>query len=372
MSGDVRRIVGTGWLPATLAVLAVVEMAVLRPNRWAAGAALEVVACLALCARRRLVLVSPLVALAMIVLVPVLGTPLDVPTAPLAVSAFAFFSLGRYVGDRRAGFGFALVLVGIWVDYRWFDDREHGLSDVVFVLVLALPPFVLGLLLRRLAEQNTELRRTQDLVRHQAAREERDRIARELHDVVAHSVSAMVVQTAAAQDLVRVDPDRAERVLADVAATGRRALAETGRLLHVVRDSDDELGLAPTPGLAQVPELVDRFRAQGLALDVDVRLAPPAAGLPAGIDVSVYRIVQEVLTNALRYGADRRATLSIVGTGTELRIRASNVQGDVAGVGGGLGLLGMAERVEMLGGTLSHGVTPDGTFELSATLPVTP
>ena len=128
-------------------------------------------------------------------------------------------------------------------------------------------------------------------------RAERDRIARELHDVIAHSVSAMVVQTAAAQDLVRTDPDRAERVLADVADTGRRALAETGRLLHVIRDDADELGLAPAPGLADLPALVEAFRASGLTVDLDVREPLPA--LPVGVDVSAYRIVQEALTNAL-------------------------------------------------------------------------
>ncbi len=116
------------------------------------------------------------------------------------------------------------------------------------------------------------------LVTREAVRAERDRIARELHDVIAHSVSAMVVQTAAAQDLVRTDPDRAERVLRDVADTGRRALVETGRLLHVIRDDADELGLNPAPGVADLDRLVQEFRAEGLDVDlsVDDGLAPAA------------------------------------------------------------------------------------------------
>ena len=91
-----------------------------------------------------------------------------------------------------------------------------------------------------------------------------------MHDVIAHSISAMVVQTAAAQDLVRTDPERAEAVLADVADTGRQAIAETGRLLHVLRDDEDELGLEPAPGLADLPGLVAAFRASGLDVDVEV------------------------------------------------------------------------------------------------------
>src|SRR5690349_23804590 len=105
-----------------------------------------------------------------------------------------------------------------------------------------------------------DLERQQELVRQQAVREERGRIARELHDVIAHSVSAMVVQTAAAQDLVRTDPARAEGVLRDVADIGRRALVETGRLLHVIRDDSDELGLDPAPGVADLERLVQEFR----------------------------------------------------------------------------------------------------------------
>ena len=138
-------------------------------------------------------------------------------------------------------------------------------------------------------------------IRDQAVRDERDRIARELHDVIAHSVSAMVVQTAAAQDLVRIQPDRAAELLESVAEAGREALAETGRLLHLLRDEADELGLRPVPGLADVPGAgrdVPRGRAGGRA-SVDL----PERPVPGGVDVSAYRVVQEALTNALKHGA---------------------------------------------------------------------
>jgi signal transduction histidine kinase len=368
MSPRVRRAAGVVWLPALLAVLGIVEMATLRPPMWGSGVAFEVAACGLLCARRRLPLAAPLGAMTMMVLIPILGTPLDQPALPIAIWALSFFSLGRYVGDLRTILGFALVMVGVFVDYRWFDDRAHNLSDVVFVAVLAAPPFVLGQLMRRLHEQKQALLEAQELVRAQAVRDERDRIARDLHDVIAHSVSAMVVQTAAAQDVVRSDPDRAEAILADVADTGRRALAETGRLLHVVRDTADELGLEPAPGLAQVPDLVDRFRLGGL--QVDLEIDEPLPVLPAGLDVSAYRIVQEALTNALRYAADSTVRLAVRSDPEVVSIRAANAVHGGRAQGSGLGLLGMGERIAVLGGTLTHGIRTDGRFELEATLPV--
>ena len=368
MSPGARRVAGAVWLPALLAALGVIEMASLRPSMWGSGAAAEVVACGLLCGRRRWPLTAPLGAMTILVLIPVLGTPLDQPAMPIAVWALAFFSLGRYVGDLRTVLGFALAMGGVFVDYRWFDDRAHNLSDFVFVGVLAAPPFVLGQLMRRLHEQKQALEEAQEQVRLAAIRDERDRIARDLHDVIAHSVSAMVVQTAAAQDVVRSDPARAESILADVADTGRRALAETGRLLHVIRDTADELGLEPSPGLAQVPELVDRFRMDGLRVDLDVDETLP--DLPAGLDVSAYRIVQEALTNALRYAADGTVRLAVRSVPGAVSILAANAANGVASHGSGLGLLGMGERVAVLGGSLTHGIGADGRFELEATLPV--
>jgi len=360
------------WLPGLIAALAVAEMVALQVSNWGLGAAVEAVDCLVLVARRIYGLLAPTIAMLAVLLLPMLGTPLDEPSVPIAILALSFFALARYLPDLRGLYGFVLVLGVLFVDYHSFDNRDHNWSDVIFVLALASPPYVLGRVMRRVSEQNQALERAQGIVREQAIRDERDRIARELHDVIAHSVSAMVVQTAAAQELVRTDPDGAEAVLADVAATGRRALAETGRLLHVIRDSAGELGLSPAPGIAQVAELVQRYRADGLA--VDLRMDEPLPTLPAGVDVSAYRIVQEALTNALRYSVDRAATLSVSGTPTRLRIHAVNRcngrGGRESGQGSGLGLVGMQERVSVLGGTLAYGASTPGVFEVVATLPV--
>jgi signal transduction histidine kinase len=357
------------WLPVVLAVIAVVEMATLDVSRWGLGAAIEAAACAVLVVRRLHGLLAPTASMIAVLVMPMFGIALDEPTMPIAILALSFYALARYVADLRGLVGVAVVGVTTYVDYHWFDDRHHNWSDVIFVLVIGLPPYVLGRLMRRLSEQRDALERAQEIVRAQAIRDERDRIARDLHDVIAHSVSAMVVQTAAAQDAVRTDPDRAERILADVADTGRRALAETGRLLHVIRDTADELGLEPTPGLAQVPDLVDRFRADGLR--VDLELGEPLPELPAGLDVSAYRIVQEALTNALRYAADGSVRLAVRAGPGAVSIRAANAANGTASQGSGLGLLGMGERVAVLGGTLTHGVREHGSFELEAILPVT-
>jgi len=353
-------------VPAALALLGAFELTAMRYDGWVTGIALELVACLLLVLRHRWPLVAGTVAPVVTLLMPWVGPQMDEAATPILILALAIYTLGRRVVDLRGLAGVGVVLLLLALDYTAVDARVHDWTDVIFVGGLVAPPYVFGRITRRLAEQKDVLEQNQELVRRAAVRDERDRIARELHDVIAHSVSAMVVQTAAAQDLVRTAPDTAERVLADVAETGRRALAETGRLLHVIRDDADELGLSPAPGLADLPALVDEFRASGLEVDLHVDEMPP---LPAGVDVSAYRIVQEALTNALRYGADRTAALHLTRTSDGLSIEASNVAGTRPSSGSGLGLLGMAERVSVLGGRLTHGVR-DGRFVLAATLPV--
>lgn len=357
-------------LPAGLAVLLAIETVALDPPHIGAILAVEVAGCAALYWRRRFTLLACLVSGWLLAVSPFLGDEMNEQAAPLLVIAVVCYSLARWPADHRGLLVVAAILLGITGDYLFTDERDNNITDVFFVMTILLPPYVVGRIARKLAVQTEQLVRQQDLVREVAIRDERDRIARELHDVIAHSVSAMVVQTAAAQDLVRRDPDRAEAILADVADTGRRALAETGRLLHVIRDTEGELGLAPAPGLAQVPDLVERFRADGLR--VDLQVDEPLPTLPAGVDVSAYRIVQEALTNALRYSSDGAASLTLGGSPAALRIRAANRCNGRTGQGSGLGLVGMQERVSVLGGTLTHGAVGDGVYEVDATLPVGP
>jgi len=365
-----KRWASTDWLvPALLAVLALTEIASLNPDSWLAAAVVETAACFALVWRRTHPIESCVVASLLNLSIPWFGPQLDELATPIFVWVVASYSLARWFGGYRGLAGLAVILLGVAADYLFVDQRDHNVTDVVFVLSLLLPPYIFGRLARRFAEQAALLEQQQEIIRREAVRGERDRIARELHDVIAHSVSAMVVQTAAAQDLVRTDPDRAMGLLESIADIGRQALAETGRLLHLIRDDSDELGLRPAPGLAELPSLLETFRAGGLDVEASIRL--PAEPLAGGVDVSAYRVVQEALTNALKYGDDGGAALSINGSRTELHIRATNRSGKDAASGSGLGLLGMAERVGLLGGTISHG-TRDGEFVLDVLLPLAP
>lgn len=357
-------------VPATVTALGVLELSLVHPEGWMRGIAIEVLAGALLVWRRAVPLLTCTLAAVIVLVMPWAGPQLDDVAAPILLLALVCYSLARWIADLRGTIGLAVILLAFLASYLLLDTRVHDLTDVVFVGTLAIPPYVVGRIARKLAEQNALLSRQAELIRDQAVREERDRIARELHDVIAHSVSAMVVQTAAAQDLVRADPDRAGALLASVADTGRRALAETGRLLHLVRDTTDELGLSPAPGLGDVPGLVERFREDGLVVEATLDL--PRQAVPGGVDVSAYRVVQEALTNALKHGAGP-VRLSVDAAGEQVRITCSNPVGQrrTEVTGSGLGLQGMAERVEMLGGTLRHGES-GGRFEVDLVIRLAP
>ena len=354
-------------VPASIYALGVVELLSVQPGGWHWALLLEGLACALLVLRRRFPLVSGIAATYVVLSMPWAGTELNDVSAPILVMAVSSYSFARWIAGYRGLLGIAAVLLVLASDYMFADDRMHDISDVVFALALLSPPYVFGRVVRRLADQSEQLRRQQELIRDQAVREERDRIARELHDVIAHSLSAMVVQTAAAQDLVRLDPARAVELLDNVADTGRRALAETGRLLHLIRDDGDELGLRPAPGLADLPALVADFRAHGLDVAADLDL--PAVPLTGGIDVSAYRVVQEALTNALKY-ADGPVRLRVAARPDRLVISCANRVGRAHAPGSGLGLQGMAERVSLLGGTLRTGDNPETGFVLDVDIPL--
>lgn len=345
------------------------ELVVLRPEGWRWALVINAVACALLALRRRSPLVIGTTAPIVLLSTALLGAEVDDTSAPILILAVSIYTLARWRRDLRGLIGLAVIALAIFVGYRTSDPRVNDISDFFFVFAVLIPPYVFGRVVRRMADQKALLEDREELVTREAVRAERDRIARELHDVIAHSVSAMVVQTAAAQDLVRTDPARAESVLREVADTGRRALAETGRLLHVIRDDANELGLTPTPGVADLEALVAQFRDAGL--DVELELDAGLPSLPAGIDVSAYRIVEEALTNALRHGTGT-VSLQVTSSGSGVAIRVTNPSaGARTSRGSGLGLRGMTERVSMLGGTLTHR-TSDGHFELAATLPGDP
>jgi signal transduction histidine kinase len=201
---------------------------------------------------------------------------------------------------------------------------------------------------------------------------ERARIARELHDVVAHHMSMIAVRTETAPYRLGDLPETARIEFAEISQASREALTEMRRLLGVLRSDEPELPTAPQPGMADLPELVASARTAGAEVTLDVDITLPE--LPAAVDVSAYRIVQEALTNAARHspGAPVRVVVGRTAGGLSLSVRNGPARAAVAppGPGPGHGVRGMRERVAMLGGALRAGPTADGGFEVSATLPL--
>jgi signal transduction histidine kinase len=352
----VRRLLADVGIPVALAVVGMVEMFSLGlANPWP-GILVEWVACAALVVRRRHPVVTAAVVLAALLVQGFVGVPRNGPSAPVVYLLLACYSLGRWA-QWRVGVPAVLVMVAAILAIPVSDGgRSLEFGDVTFVLALAGPAYGLGLLVRRLADRNAalervteELRHERELVRQQAATAERSRLTRELHDVIAHSVTAMVVQASAADAVLESDPARARKALQEVAETGRRALAETGQVLRVVRDEEGDPGLDVETRLTDVEALVDRFRQQGLA--VDYRLDGSLDRLPAPQDLSGYRIVREMLANALRHAQGPAVSLRIRRGDDDLLIESTN---DALGGprGDGLGLVGMRERAQLLGGTL--------------------
>jgi signal transduction histidine kinase len=207
----------------------------------------------------------------------------------------------------------------------------------------------------------------------QAAADEKARIARELHDVIAHSVSVIVVQAGAAGDVFDTHPDQARTALHAIESTGREALAELRRLLGAVvpGEAESPSALAPQPGLGRLDELAGQVRAAGLDVAVTVDGLPPA--LPAGIDLSAYRIVQEALTNTLRHARARSVEVTIRGRSGAVEIEVvDDGRPPRTSDGAGFGIIGMRERATVLGGTLEAGPTAHGGFRVHALLPLDP
>jgi signal transduction histidine kinase len=271
---------------------------------------------------------------------------------------FAVWALARTRPPARSLPGLAALLLMAAVNFLLISS-----GDSLFVLVVAVGVWALAEAARSRQEAIAEAAR-------RAQSDERARIARELHDVIAHSVSVMVVQAGAADDVFDSRPDQARAALRSITTTGRETLGELRRMLGAVRPGDELETPPPQPGLARLDDLTAPLKAAGL--DVVVTNIGTPAALPAGVDLSAYRIVQEALTNTLRH---TRATAAEV----TLRYDAEAVEIDVVDDGrgpatrasaSGFGLVGMRERVAVLGGTLEAGPTAHGGYRVHARLPL--
>ena len=352
-------------IAAAVTVVAQLETWLTEPRAAYAGAALAMTVPLAW--RRA----APLTVLGL-VFVPLFamelaGNPLDAGYI-LLVLIVAFVSVGSVPDRRRAVAGLALGL-GLMIILFALEAGSTLVGDVVFVGGLLTAAWVLATVLRERSDRADRLVVERDERAAAAVEEERARIARELHDVVAHAVSVVAVQAGSLRRRLRHErPDEAEELRA-IEETAREALGEMRRMLGLLRADDAGPALTPQPGLGQIDRLVEQVRDTGLAVEV-AREGEPRP-LPPGVDLAAYRIVQEALTNVLkhagpaharvtvRYG-DRDVGLEIVDDG-----RGQGLNGD----GGGHGLVGMRERVALYGGTLEAQPAPGGGFRVQARLP---
>jgi signal transduction histidine kinase len=323
------------------------------------------------------------VAACAVIFVAACAVPHLVPSIVFATAIFAVFSAVLYSPHRELAIGVALA--GAIATVLTFPESLPDIPERYTALIVAVPTVAAGLgireLRRRVGDSAARLHKVQ--AEHEAATRraielERARIASELHDVVTHNVSVMMVQAGAARKVLgspREDAtDLAEDALLAVEASGRTAMGELRHLLSLLAPpatgSGDDAPLNPQPGLADVSALVGRVSAAGLPVELHSSLPP--GGLPPGLDLAVYRVVQEGLTNVLRHSGEAPTVVRISGRLGQLVITVSD---DGHGTGGdsgepGRGLLGLRERVGLYGGKVDAGPRPGGGWRLRATIPL--
>jgi signal transduction histidine kinase len=301
----------------------------------------------------------------------------------------AIYSVAAY-GDRWVALaGLAVAELG-WAAVQLTPGRFEALAPGRFEALLAwvgyalifAAAWLLGYFAHnyrayaaRLEERTAELERAREALARRAVTEERLRLARELHDVVAHSMSVIAVQSGVGAHVAASQPEEVGKALAAIETTSRSALTELRRLLGVLRqDSEPPGSLAPVPGLADLDSLLAEVAKAGLAVQLRVEGTP--SPLPAGVDLSAYRIVQEALTNVVKHAGPARAQVTIRYRDRDLTVEVTDDgrgAGAVAGdgrVGTGHGLIGMRERVAAFGGDLEVGPRPGGGFRVAARLPL--
>ncbi|MEU9137190.1 sensor histidine kinase [Streptomyces sp. NPDC048404] len=315
---------------------------------------------------------------------------LDVPSAP---EDFAMLVIIYTVAADGARWASRLALIGglcagTLAQLRW--PTEASGPGGVFIAIFQTVPFALAWVLgdsirtrraylAQLEERAARLEKEREAQAKVAVAAERARIARELHDVVAHNVSVMVVQADGAAYVMDAAPEQARKALETISGTGRQALAEMRRLLGVLRTGEHQEGgeYVPQPDVEQLDDLIEQCRTSGLPVDFKVEGTPRP--LPSGVELTAYRIVQEALTNTRKHGGPNAgASVRLVyfddGLGLLVEDDGKGAPHELYEEGGadgqGHGLIGMRERVGMVGGTLDAGPRPGGGFRISALLPL--
>jgi signal transduction histidine kinase len=311
---------------------------------------------------------------ALIALALVAGLSTNNLTMPFVAAVMASVSFGLISDRRQAVAGWsAVIAAAAVVDYQ----TTAAFSDFFWTTLILTLAWFFGVALGTRTEQARELsirveaaERDRTLAAERATTEERSRIARELHDVVAHSVSVMVVQASGVRRLLKEDQEREREALVSVEQIGRQALTEMRRMLGVMRTGEEQpAALAPQPGLQHLDRLIAQVEEAGLPVTLHIEGERP--DLSPGVDLSAYRIVQEGLTNALKHakGAHADVVIRYIDGLVQLEISDDGV-GTPNGTPGGHGLVGMRERVAVYGGTLEAGPRDGGGFVLRAELPM--
>ena len=336
-------------------------------NRRAVGISIALVACLPLLVRRR----YPLATLATTVtataaIVAVWGAYNPTPVG------IALYTVADRCERRRslaaAVLTLAVLAVPLQAHQSWRSDSKLIGELVVFGAAWLLGDSVRNrrLYTQALEERAERLEREREREAARAVAEEQSRIAREVHDVIAHTISVIVIQAAAARDVLAVRPERADEALANIESTARAALAELRRLLG---SGGVGAPFVPQPGLDELDELVRQVRAAGLEVAVTVK--GPLRPLPPALDLSAYRVIQEALTNTLKHAHATKADVSLRYQGDALEVEIHDDGTAVARAeGNGRGLIGMRERLNAFGGSLAAGPDPAGGFAVAARFPL--
>jgi signal transduction histidine kinase len=332
-----------------------------RPLNAAVNAALAVAL---LWRRRRPLAVLGLVATAAVVLSLAFGSS-DASTGFFFV-VVAVYSAAAHARNPALAAGIVAVAIGVH-DLR--DPKITSFGDAIYAAVVVALVFLFGLGMRARQARTALVERERDQVAATAVEAERRRIARELHDIISHSLGVLVLQAGAAEQMLERDPERARQALRSIRLTGQQAIGEMGALLALAR-GESSSSREPQPSLADLERLVARMREAGLRADLEIE--PGSGDLSAALELSAFRIVQEGLTNALKHAGDANVHVVVRCGDDELEVEVSdNGKGAAGARGSRRGLAGIGERVALFDGRFEAGPQPEGGWMLRAVLPRT-
>ncbi|NEA36921.1 sensor histidine kinase [Streptomyces sp. SID13031] len=369
-------------LSVTLAAIIAVEVSAFEPAEQTKALPFAIVAGLALALRRRLPLLAFLLAWLGLAGLSVFAIGFDNDSLSfVAIFLIAHYSLGRWTTGVEAGAGVVCVLASTVAFTLGDAATNDGVSnidvgDIAFALGIVAGPWAAGLAIRLRQEREVALKSVNQRLeteRNELARRaviaERARIARDLHDVVSHAISVTVIQARGARRTLGHDEEGVRRALDAIEHTNAQALGDMRRLLAVLRDAEGDSPASPPPSLTRLDDLLDDVRRSGL----DITLEDNGHGpdIPPGVDLSAYRIVQEALTNVLKHAdaATVRIRLEYNADSLTLTVSDDGTLPPTDGQPPGHGLIGIRERVSVIGGEVEAGPAPGGGYIITARLP---